>query len=418
MKKILLFLFTLLFGFISCNTTDKAADSDIELPMASASETNKKPDNKNKDNATVESTRRAILRATRVQAETYAPVPFNEANRLFNEAIITLNDPKRQQELLQAATKKAYQAFDQSYDLYVQSQHHRLDALIEELKSHNIDRYEPENYNSLVEAIKILKNNLNNHEAFSQNEQRINELYAQAQQLMDRVEKERKIIDALYATVEKQYAVAQKSKADSTVLSQVAALLAVADDAREEFNLAMSKEYLLMAQDKLNSLTSAQEQMQTQTLMVEVRNEIISASKQTLLDDEQTPINPTEWNATIALEDYKALNPHQRFTLLHQAISLWQEGVAHHLTSPKQANDLFLQAREAVHTYLRGTATQFYVVQLRPARRDSLWRISGFPEIYDNPFLWPHIWSANQKMIPNPDLIFPGQKLVIPPVIQ
>lgn len=412
MLKILLFLFAILLGFTSCKTTDEAVDNDIELPTPQS----EAPEDT--DNATVESTRRAILRATRVQAETFAPAPFNEANRLFNEAIITTDDPDKQQELLQGATAKANQAFDEAYDLYVQSQHDRLDALIEELQSHNIHRYEAEEYDLLVEAIELLKENLDNPADLSQNEQRINELYTHAGQLMDRVERERKEVNALYETVELRYIAAQKTKADPAILSQVAALLAVADDAREEFDLAQSKEYLMMAQDKLNSITTVAAQTQTQSLMVKVRDELISASQQTLLDSDQNPINPTEWNATVTADDYKKANDHPRFTLLNQAIALWHEGVTHHLSDPKQADELFMQAREAMHTYLRGTASQFYVVQLRPARRDSLWRISGFSEIYGNPFLWPHIWSANQKMIPNPDLIFPGQKLVIPPVIQ
>lgn len=42
---------------------------------------------------------------------------------------------------------------------------------------------------------------------------------------------------------------------------------------------------------------------------------------------------------------------------------------------------------------------------------DTLWDISA--EYLDNPFLWPGIWK-NNKYIKNPDLIFPGNKLVIP----
>jgi nucleoid-associated protein YgaU len=31
-----------------------------------------------------------------------------------------------------------------------------------------------------------------------------------------------------------------------------------------------------------------------------------------------------------------------------------------------------------------------------------------------NPFLWPLLWKANQDLIPNPDLIQPGQTLEVP----
>ncbi len=44
-------------------------------------------------------------------------------------------------------------------------------------------------------------------------------------------------------------------------------------------------------------------------------------------------------------------------------------------------------------------------------RGDTLWDISN--TFFKDPFLWPFIWKAN-TYIANPDLIFPGNKLVIP----
>jgi len=45
---------------------------------------------------------------------------------------------------------------------------------------------------------------------------------------------------------------------------------------------------------------------------------------------------------------------------------------------------------------------------------DSLWRIAGFDFIYNDNVRWPEIYRANQNQINNPDLIYPGQILVIP----
>lgn len=53
----------------------------------------------------------------------------------------------------------------------------------------------------------------------------------------------------------------------------------------------------------------------------------------------------------------------------------------------------------SVHTIIKG---------------DTLWDISG--EYLKNPFLWPNIWE-NNDYIRNPDLIYPGNKLIIPSVI-
>jgi len=59
---------------------------------------------------------------------------------------------------------------------------------------------------------------------------------------------------------------------------------------------------------------------------------------------------------------------------------------------------------------------QTYTVKLRPDNRDCLWKISGY--VYDKQYwLWPVIWRANKYQIQDPDLIYPGQELKIPPSI-
>jgi nucleoid-associated protein YgaU len=62
-----------------------------------------------------------------------------------------------------------------------------------------------------------------------------------------------------------------------------------------------------------------------------------------------------------------------------------------------------------------GPVEQTYVVGTWSKDRDCLWNIAKKPKIYDNPFLWPKIWQGNRDQIKNPDIIHPGQKLVIPP---
>jgi nucleoid-associated protein YgaU len=46
---------------------------------------------------------------------------------------------------------------------------------------------------------------------------------------------------------------------------------------------------------------------------------------------------------------------------------------------------------------------------------DSLWIISGKPDIYGNPWLWPLIWQANLRVVPDPDRLNQGQVLKIRP---
>ncbi len=54
-----------------------------------------------------------------------------------------------------------------------------------------------------------------------------------------------------------------------------------------------------------------------------------------------------------------------------------------------------------------------------PRSHEVIWdewlaRIAGYWEIYDNYKKWPVIYEANKDKIDDPDLIYPGQELVIP----
>ncbi len=63
----------------------------------------------------------------------------------------------------------------------------------------------------------------------------------------------------------------------------------------------------------------------------------------------------------------------------------------------------------------RERATGTYTVGTWQEDRDCLWNIAKRETIYGNAQLWPKIWQANTDQIRNPDLIFPGQVLKIPP---
>ncbi len=56
-----------------------------------------------------------------------------------------------------------------------------------------------------------------------------------------------------------------------------------------------------------------------------------------------------------------------------------------------------------------------YVVKTWARDRDCLWNIAKKPSIYDNAFLWPKIYQANKDQIKDPNLIYPHQRLKIPP---
>jgi len=46
---------------------------------------------------------------------------------------------------------------------------------------------------------------------------------------------------------------------------------------------------------------------------------------------------------------------------------------------------------------------------------ESLWRIAGHKDVYNDPAKWQKIYQANKNKIANPNIVYPGQRLVIPP---
>jgi nucleoid-associated protein YgaU len=60
---------------------------------------------------------------------------------------------------------------------------------------------------------------------------------------------------------------------------------------------------------------------------------------------------------------------------------------------------------------------KYYRVRLIPKKRDCFWRIAEYKFIYNNPWKWKVIYDANRQKMrepDNPNLIFPGQVLLIP----
>jgi nucleoid-associated protein YgaU len=80
----------------------------------------------------------------------------------------------------------------------------------------------------------------------------------------------------------------------------------------------------------------------------------------------------------------------------------------------EQSQSYFSESLRYVEIYKSYAVKGVYTVRLIPERRDCLWRIAEYPQIYGDPYLWPKIWRRNRKLIQNPDLIYPGWQLVIP----
>ncbi len=106
----------------------------------------------------------------------------------------------------------------------------------------------------------------------------------------------------------------------------------------------------------------------------------------------------------------------QESDYLLMAKDFWQRGVyARNNGDFDLAQDYFKKAQAYTEAYESNAVSRTYTVVRRKVATDCLWRISDRTDIYADAYLWPKIWRANRKIIQNPDLIYPGQILVIPP---
>jgi len=187
---------------------------------------------------------------------------------------------------------------------------------------------------------------------------------------------------------------------------------------------------LFQAQSATAKASAELERKRTEQLMLETMKKLEEASGKTVVDPQDNIIAPQAWDGKKELEKLKTkpvsvripsegtvvLGEKQRVTYLDEAKDQWAQGVrALELGDLTLANEAFLQAQRLIDTYLAMAVDKVYTVRLIPDRRDSLWRISEYDGIYATPWDWPKIWKRNQKLIQNPDLIYPGWQLIIPP---
>jgi nucleoid-associated protein YgaU len=77
-----------------------------------------------------------------------------------------------------------------------------------------------------------------------------------------------------------------------------------------------------------------------------------------------------------------------------------------------QGLDAKISALESEIAGLRGTSTSTYTVK----KGDWLAKLAEYPDVYGRGkyAMWPKIYKANKEKIKDPNLIYPGQVLVIP----
>lgn len=194
--------------------------------------------------------------------------------------------------------------------------------------------------------------------------------------------------------------------------------------------------------------------------ILKLMGELENASDLTVLDNEDNIISPIEWEgkadlietpieAKVDKDEQSGLTPvdleeevevtypelssrtielklgatkvlgirEKRKSLLAEAKDLWSNGIeARNNGDLNKAREYLAKSKIFLDEYKSMAVDYIYTVILNPDRRDCLWRISEKDEYYGDPLLWQNIWERNKKLIQDPDLIYPGWKLIIPPI--
>jgi nucleoid-associated protein YgaU len=384
----------------------------------------------------------AIARAAEADAATYDPVTLQEARDALAEGErLQSSDPKAAREALMLASLKANTAYQNALGLAQRALDLQMTDLLEQLRENQVDQFAPDEYADAVSAVTDARDlfaagRLSDGAdtataAISRMEQlrdmvadqlaRVLELKSASEGLMDRIEMEGSRLGADAQVTELQ----ERYEAGKEALDRFAL-----DDAERNFGAARSAgRAALPATDGDGEVTMAQ----ADELMRVVMSELEAASMLDVITDDEIVVEPAPWKGSPYLENGDAgldaaardalqaligagVEDVPQHALLEHAKELWRLGVDRRNAGEyRLAVNYFERAQRYGAAFAEFAVTQIYTVRLIPERRESLWRIAEYDFIYGNPWLWPKIWHRNRKLIQNPDLIFPGWQLYIPP---
>ena len=385
----------------------------------------------------------AIARAAEADAATYDPLTLQEARDALAEGErLQSSDPKAAREALMLASLKANTAYQNALGLAQRALDLQMTDLLEQLRENQVDQFAPDEYADAVSAVTDARDlfaagRLSDgadtaSDAIARMEQlrdvvadqlaRVLELKSASEGLMDRIEEEGSRLGAQAQVTELQ----ERYEAGKEALDRFALA-----DAERNFGAARSagRAALPVTEGGAGEVTMAR----ADELMLGVMKELEAASMLDVITDDEIVVEPAPWKGSPYLEngdsgqDAAAREALQaligagvedvpQHALLEHAKELWRLGVDRRNAGEyRRAAVYFERAQRYGAAFAEFAVTQIYTVRLIPERRESLWRIAEYDFIYGNPWLWPKIWHRNRKLIQNPDLIYPGWQLYIPP---
>jgi nucleoid-associated protein YgaU len=408
--------------------------------------------------AEIAEARDAIARAKEADADYYDRETFSAARGALDDALsVRVSDPDKARELLATAKEKADLAFRNSVERAAEDIQKRMAAIQEKLLAQGADKFLPAEYQKAVAGIDEAKALYQSGDLAGARARGYASLKAMTDlsALLDgriawikvlKRDTEQYLQEAEAADASR-WAPEAKNKANDLYLKGLEAYQAFRlDDAEENYGSAReaAKDALRMARDN-RAASLADEKTKTEALRQQAMSALEDASELTVVTEDGSVIKPKKWSGQDFLDEIEKLKQERERQkeenqagsdqsllipaagaavladesaedLLTQAQELWKLGLKEEADENfAKAQEYYQEALRYVEVYKSYAVKGVYTVRLIPERRDCLWRISAYDFVYGDPRLWPKIWRRNRKLIQNPDLIYPGWLLVIPP---
>ena len=416
-------------ALVYCATTPEPAPELPELDVTAAAD----------QAAAYDEARRQARVAIAAAADGGAdPVVLQEARDDVREGErLRTSDPEAAAKAMERARLKADEARRNSLGAARQQLMSDMDLRLQELRDREADRYRPEEYSTAAERV-----------------DRVKELFA-AGRLAEGNDAARAAIrqmGTLLDSITTQVARVLKLKADTEALQDQLAAAAHADAAKKaemndryaqgrealeqryalgdaELHFGAAREAGQAALAGVAAETGAEgAREQVETLLRTVMTDLESASGLMVVTDDERVVDPAPWQgarflsgegtaaAALPARGETTIDDVPQHELLQRAKELWLQAVARRNAGDYRGANVHLEEAQRYYAeYVALAVMTTYTVRLIPERRESLWRIAEYDHIYGDPRLWPRIWHRNRKLVQDPDLIFPGWQLYIPP---
>jgi nucleoid-associated protein YgaU len=400
--------------------------------------------------------RNALARAKEVDADFFDAPNYDAARRLLDEGIdLREKDPDAARQRLADSKEKADLAFTNSVQRGAEDMAVRMEAARKRLLEIEADKFLPQDYTDTTAGIDEAAG-LYKEENYADARARAYRALKEMTDLRNRLETRLAGVQTLKYDTEQlmkqaededlyQYAPGQREKVTGLYQAGVGAYTDYKlDDAEENFGAAReaARETIRIAQAARDA-RQADAKRKAEELQAQVMKSLQEASKLTVVDEDGTVHKPQNWKEEDFLKEIDRMMQEEKdrqsaptpeslaipsngdtavmadentASLLQQARDLWEQGLKEKAAGNyAKAVDYFNEAQRYIDIYRSFAVKGVYAVRLIPERRDCLWRIAEYKDIYGDPYKWPNIWRRNRKLIQNPDLIYPGWQLVIPP---